>query len=1057
MSIGDLYNFRCRNFRHDSNGIHLLSDSLVRTTPTDIFTPIATDIYMSQETYDITAPIDTAINLAADLYGIVAEASQLAGEVDLNFKLKCTDGERYILKITNPDITLEEIEYQEALLRHLSYRQLSFAIPSAVPSTNQNLSEAIHTTDGSTRYVRVLTWVDGLVLDSANPRTPELFTSWGRTCGQLTKALADFDHAIAHRPYRWDPARTLDSRPLAQYFTSAEQREIGEYFWNLFDTFAKPMLSALPMQINYNDAHEQNLMIAAQQPLQVTGVIDFGDAIYTQRICELAIAAAYAGMNQADPLQSICRLIEGYTEVVDLKDAELEVLYSMIAARLLITVASSAQAKRQHPDNKYLLISEKPAWQLLHQLRSTHPRYAHYAFRSAAGKEPVPNAASIRELLIEQRDSMHTIMYTEDCNISPIDLSVGSKVLGNNSNFDSKVAFEKRISRWMDDTDTDIAFGGYLEPRPVYTTDAYRTYGNQGNRWRTIHLGLDLWATTGTQIYSPLPAKVHRLANNNADRDYGPTVILEHELPDGGTFYTLYGHLSVHSLELFEVGDRLPAGACIGTIGAIHENGGWPPHLHLQILLDDLGSTGDFPGVAYPEEVDVYSSLCPDPQLIFHVGEQAQQPAAAGILATRQQHLGRSLSLSYSEPLHMARGYMQYLYDNNGRRYLDTVNNVAHVGHEHPVVVRAAQEQIAVLNTNTRYLHHNITAYAEELLKTFPPELSVVHFVNSGSEANELALRMMETMTNQRDVIAVDVGYHGNTGATIDISSYKFDSPGGTGRPTGTHIVPMPDTYRGAHNEEQEAGAKYANYIKEKIEELHTQGRGVKGFICESILSCGGQIPLPAGYLKEAYRHVRAAGGLCVADEVQVGFGRVGSHFWGFQLQGVVPDIVTLGKPIGNGHPLAAVVTTAAVADAFANGMEYFNTFGGNPVSCAIGRSVLQVIKDEKLQQRALEIGTYLTACLTELQGQHPIIGDIRGTGLFQGMELVSDSTLLTPAADQCSYLANRMRQRGYLMSTDGPHHNVIKIKPPMCITRQDITDLAAELDLILREDGCKA
>lgn len=411
------------------------------------------------------------------------------------------------------------------------------------------------------------------------------------------------------------------------------------------------------------------------------------------------------------------------------------------------------------------------------------------------------------------------------------------------------------------------------------------------------------------------------------------------------------------------------------------------------------------------------------------------------------------MSISYRKPLHVVRGYMQHLYDDTGRRYLDTVNNVPHVGHQHPRVVRAAQRQIAVLNTNTRYLHENIVRFAEELMATFPPELCVVHFVNSGSEANELALRMVQAYTGQKDMVAVEVGYHGNTGGCIGISSYKFDGKGGQGVPPHTHIVPIPDTYRGLYRTDPEAGRKYAAHVQQAIEKVQAPGRNIGGFICESILSCGGQIVLPEGYLQEAYRHVRAAGGLCIADEVQVGFGRVGEKFWGFELQGVVPDIVTMGKPIGNGHPLAAVVTTPAVAAAFANGMEYFNTFGGNPVSCAIGREVLNVIRDEDLQANALQVGKYLSAGLRDLQQRHPAIGDVRGPGLFLGFELVKNRETLEPATAEAGYLANRMRELGVLMSTDGPFENVLKIKPPMCFSEQDADFLVDSLDKVLGED----
>jgi len=320
------------------------------------------------------------------------------------------------------------------------------------------------------------------------------------------------------------------------------------------------------------------------------------------------------------------------------------------------------------------------------------------------------------------------------------------------------------------------------------------------------------------------------------------------------------------------------------------------------------------------------------------------------LLELRARYLGRNLSISYRKPLKIVRGERQYLYDETGRSYLDCVNNVCHVGHCHPKVVAAGREQMALLNTNTRYLHDNIIELAGRLTATLPPPLSVCFFVNSGSEANDLALRLARTHTRQRDIIVIDHAYHGHTQSLIDISPYKYDGKGGGGAPPTTHKVMMPDTYRGPYiANDPRAGERYAEQVGRVVEGLERRDRGVAAFIGESALGCGGQVILPAGYLKAVYGYVRAAGGVCIADEVQVGFGRLGTHMWGFEAQGVVPDIVTMGKPMGNGHPLAAVVTTPAVAASFANGMEYFNTFGGNPVSCAVGLAVLEVIEEEGL------------------------------------------------------------------------------------------------------------
>ena len=421
------------------------------------------------------------------------------------------------------------------------------------------------------------------------------------------------------------------------------------------------------------------------------------------------------------------------------------------------------------------------------------------------------------------------------------------------------------------------------------------------------------------------------------------------------------------------------------------------------------------------------------------------------ILELRRRHLGGSLSLSYRNPLKIVRGEGQFLFDEAGRPYLDCVNNVCHVGHCHPRVVEAAQRQIAVLNTNTRYLHDYIVEYARRLAGTMPDPLEVCFLVCSGSEANELALRMARTATGRNDVLVLDSAYHGNTGGMVDISPYKFDHFGGVGKPDHTHVAPVPDTYRGPHRaDDPEAAGKYATAVAEEIRRAESGGRVVAAFFAESIPGCAGQIVLPEGYLGAAYGHVRAAGAVCVADEVQVGFGRVGTHWWAYETQGVVPDIVTLGKPIGNGHPMGAVVTTREIADAFDNGMEYFNTFGGNPVSCAIGLAVLDVIEEEGLREHALDVGTRFRDSLADLGQRHALVGDVRGLGLFIGVELVRDRESLEPATEEAADVINQMRERGVLLSTDGPFENVIKIKPPLVFSHEDAARVVEELDDVL-------
>jgi 4-aminobutyrate aminotransferase-like enzyme len=617
-------------------------------------------------------------------------------------------------------------------------------------------------------------------------------------------------------------------------------------------------------------------------------------------------------------------------------------------------------------------------------------------------------------------------------------------------------ALAEAIDRELHRAKAAVGVGRYDEPRLLYTSALFGRSKDPTEERRTVHLGIDLFVPAGSKVHAPLDGVVHTIADNQAPLDYGPVVILLHAIDRKRKFFTLYGHLSRAAIEKLSVGQRIAKGEIFASIGTIEENGGWPPHLHFQIIADLLERDKDFPGVAAASEREIWKAICPDPNQLLGIPLERfpREMTFPETLSERQTLLGRNLSISYRHPLKIARGWRQYLYDDTGRPYLDVYNNVPLVGHSHPEVVRAAQQQLGVLNTNTRYLHENVLRYARRLTEKLPELLRVCYFVNSGSEANELAIRLARAHTGFEDIIVLEHAYHGHTTTLIDISPYKFNGRGGRGRKPWVHVAPIPDDYRGIYRRgEPDLGPRYARPVADILNNVRTQGGGAAAYIAESMPSVAGQIVFPQGYLAEVYRHVRAAGGLCIADEVQVGFGRLGTHFWGFETQKVVPDIVVLGKPIGNAFPLAAVITTAEIAASFDNGMEFFSTFGGNPVSCAAGLAVLDVLEKEHLQENALRIGNRLMAGLEELQARHPLIGDVRGSGLFLGLDLVQNRETRQPATEQASYVVNRLRDRGILTGTDGPHHNVIKLRPPLIFSEADADLFLATLDAVLEED----
>ncbi len=1007
---------------------------------------------------DFTQP--DAVQLVQEWFGVRATAKPLPSERDQNFYLKADDGREYVLKIANATERRELLELQNDMLAHLAREASSLALPRVCLTETGEAIATIKDQNGAPHLLRLLTWVPGRLLAQVNPHTPELLRSLGRVLGVMDRALQNFTHPAAQRELKWDLKRAAWIREYLPHIAQPERRAIVEHFLAQYETQVVPALSSLRESVIYNDANDYNVIVSDDDPRarQVVGLIDYGDALHSATICNLAIAAAYAMLGKADPLAAAAQIVVGYHAEFPLTEPELAALFPLICTRLAVSVTNAAYQQQAEPANEYLVISEKPAWTLLEKLAGLNAQFAHYALRQACGLPACPHSPAVVDWLRSHAEQMGRIVEPELKTARKVvfDLSIGSLEISNPAAAADPALFTRQLFDRMREVGAVVGIGRYNEARGIYSGELFKREGNDGPEWRTVHLGLDLFMQAGAPVFAPLDGVVHSFRNNAGAFDYGPTIILQHT--DGAvTFYTLYGHLSEDSLEGLRAGLPVSRGTRLGSIGDYPINGDWPPHLHFQIITDLLGYSGDFPGVALPGERAVWLSLSPDPNLIAGIPEDllhSDELSSAEILTTRTQRLGPNLSLSYQQPLKIVRGWMQYLYDENGRAYLDAVNNVPHVGHCHPRVVQAGQRQMAVLNTNTRYLHANLARYVERLCATLPAPLRVCFLVNSGSEANELALRLARAHTRSKETIVVDVGYHGNTTSLIEISPYKHDGPGGSGPPPFVHTAPMPDTYRGPYRrDDAQAGLKYAQAVAEIIERIGAQGRQLSAFIGESVLSCGGQIVLPDGYLNEVYRLVRAAGGVCIADEVQTGFGRAGSHFHAFETQQVVPDIVTLGKPIGNGHPLGAVITTPEIAASFNNGMEYFNTFGGNPVSCAIGLAVLDVIADEGLQPHAQRVGNHLMNGLRELMNRHPLIGDVRGLGLFIGLELVLDRATLAPAPQQASYLANRMKQRGILLSTDGPLHNVLKIKPPLVFTEADADYVIATLDLILNED----
>ncbi|MFT5884143.1 MAG: ethanolamine-phosphate phospho-lyase [Arcticibacterium sp.] len=735
------------------------------------------------------------------------ELQKLDGYESANYIVKA-DSKKYIFKTySHSEETIDLINAENEVLLYLKLSN-TVSFPCPIAFLDGSFVKVIKV-KGQTLVCRMLSHLDGTFLGSVN-HTKELFESFGNSLAEIDLALKNFNnYTIAAIQKEWDIQHLHLSKKYIDYINNTKDRSLVQYFFLQYEENVIPTLPFLRKQVIHNDANEWNVLTKNEH---VSGIIDFGDFTYSFLINELAIAITYGCYDKEEPLEWASIIIKAYHERLPLHEKELNVLYYLIAGRLIISVCQSAHSRKINPENAYATGSEKTAWKMLYKWLEINPIAADNSFRDAVG-------------------------------------------------------FPKTK----------------------------------------------------------------------------------------------------------------------------------------QISIDK-------------------------------------------IIKKRHLHISPILSLSYDEPIQMAKSAFQYMYDAAGNTFLDAYNNIPHVGHSHPTVVATGQRQMAKLNTNTRYLYDELSAYAEKLLAKFPKSLNKVYFVNSGSAASDLAIRIAKIHTQKEKILVMEHGYHGHTQMATDISDYKFNHPKGQGQKEFIIKTEIPATYRGRYSD-IDAGKKYAQDTINKIKKSKV---GIAAFICEPIVGCGGQVPLAKGYLRELYPAIRAQGGVCISDEVQTGFGRLGDFFWGYQAQEVIPDMVIIGKPMANGHPMGAVICTSEIADSFSRGVEFFSSFGGNTVSCAIGLSVLDVIEEENLQEHSKNVGDYYKSLFLDLQKKYDHIGDVRGSGLFLGVEIVKPSDQ-KPDTKLAHYIKNELRNNFILISTDGPFDNVLKTKPPLCFTTKNAETVVKAIEQALR------
>lgn len=986
-------------------------------------------------------------------WGLEARLERLDGEYDLNFRACATNGQDYVLKVMRAGCEAELVDLQVQALAHLAAEAPGLPFPKVFPDLSGVLLPEIADADGQMRLVWLLECLPGECYARVAPKSEDLILKLGRVLGATDRALERFSHAgLLRAGFKWD---LMQAGWVADQLGAIADPSRQALLAKICDGFAaiSGQLVGLPKQALHNDANDYNILVegALDKRPSVSGLIDLGDMCAAPRICDLAIAGAYVVLDHPKPEHALAALVRGYHAANRLRPDEVDLIWPLLRMRLAVSVVNSTLMAGENPDDPYVTISQAPAWRFLENTE-INGGLMPARLRAACSLPVTEGAERIHAYLSEHRGQFAQLFEQDLSDVPMGSLSVENCTWPQNP-FQMPLAEAARVG---EEYGEGVWLGYYNEPRLIYAEPGFRKGPWRASDRRTVHLAVDVFAPAGTVLHAPMSGRVEAVENRNAHLDYGGVVILHHETPEGDAFYTLYGHLDPEVCDRLKPGDPVAQGAAFAQLGDAAQNGGWAPHVHFQLALATDGMQTNWPGVGDPDEMELWHALCPNPAALLNLPDDKvfyRPTDKQAILKGRHDHFGGNLSLTYDDPVMLVRGWKHHLFDEWGRPYLDAYNNVPHVGHAHPRIQAVAADQLRRMNSNTRYLHPAQTAFADKLLSKLPDHLSVCFFVNSGTEANELALRLARAHTGAKGIVTPDHGYHGNTNAAVAISAYKFNKPGGIGQADWVELVEVADEYRGSfRRDDPDRARKYADLVDPAIAALQDRGQGVAGFIAETFPSVGGQIIPPIGYLPAVYEKIRAAGGVCIADEVQTGLGRLGAYYFGFEHQGALPDIVVMGKPIGNGHPLGVLVTTKEIAQSFDNGIEFFSTFGGSTLSCRIGKEVLDIVDDEGLQDNARAMGVRLMDGLRQIEDEFTCVGDVRGMGLFLGVELINPDG--SEGTEICKYVKNRMRDHRILIGSEGPKDNILKIRPPLTIEADDVDMILWALRDVLAEVG---
>lgn len=949
-----------------------------------------------------------ARDILATHFGLRADVKSLGSQQDKNFLVSSGAVAAGVLKIANPAFNEIELAAQELAGDLIATAEPDLRVAQSLPNLRgEKLTAVTGLGSGDVAHVRLLRHLPGGTLLESGYLSPATVAELGALAARVSRALAGFSHPGLDRVLQWDLRYGAEVvRGLASHVDDdtarARLQSAADEAWARIE----PLADALPRQAVHMDLTDANVVVSRGigGVVQPDGIIDFGDLADSWAVSELAITLSCVLQHPGGDPTAILPGIRAFHALRPLSVAEAEALWPLLVLRTAVLIVSGAHQAGFDPDNDYLTEQSDGEWQMFERATSVPLDVMTALIKSDLGlASPAPPVRVARPMI-----AMPASVVTLDLSTTSDDLD-NAFVPGGWFRPD----IQDELARAAIDDGAQLVLTRFGQPQIAQAPPLSQ------DEPAVVPTGISIWPADRMVLAAPFDGEViERSADSVTFR---------------GAEY-----------ELTVTGIGSEAGDQGNVLGAVE------PSRWTHVALRPTGAPRA-PELATPALAPGWLACVRDPRPLLGLAPLETACADSDLMARRDRAFAPVQEHYYRRPPRIERGWRHFLMSTSGRCYLDMVNNVTVLGHAHPRVAAAAARQLRKLNTNSRFNYASVVEFSERLAGLLPEPLDTVFLVNSGSEASDLALRLATAAAGRPDVVSMREAYHGWTYGTDAVSTSTADNPNAlTTRPSWVHTVESPNSFRGKYRGSEVS--RYAADAVAQIDGLIEEGRAPAAFICETVYGNAGGMALPDGYLQQVYAAVRGAGGYAVADEVQVGYGRLGEWFWGFEQQGVVPDIVSMAKSVGNGYPLGAVVTSREVAEAFRSQGYFFSSTGGSPLSCAIGMTVLDVLADEGLQANAVRVGAHLKSRLMELATRHPIIGTVHGVGLYLGVEMVRDPHTLEPATEETARICDRMLELGVIIQPTGDHQNILKTKPPLCIDVDAADFYADALDRVLTE-----